>query len=354
MPRVELRGGPAWAEDSGRAAAIREPQVPRPIHVGPDGFLTGDPEPDLDQLQAALSNLADAGADTRIGHRVDAGNPVQRPVTPQAPGARAPLAQPVVNQSAPRRNGFGESRSRADFERAQRHSRIVALLKIGLPAFAVLTVIVLLAAPFISGMSLPSVDIGPTKIEDGKLVMDNPKLKGTDSNQRPYDLTASKAIQDADHPTRITLEKINARLPMSDTAFARVTAGTGIYDADEKTLRLGDAVAVDTEDGMSIRLQDAAIDIASGKLSTQNPVAVDTGRAYVSAETLSVEDKGSRIVFQDRVRMTIRPASESSGTGSIAIPTMPVIGAINSQGEDASTGQVDSAGQINSAGKAVE
>lgn len=220
-------------------------------------------------------------------------------------------------------------RSAADFARARRHSRMVGLLKVGLPVGGAVSILAIIGALLFAGGRLPSVDIGETKIEDGKLVMDNPELNGTDSNRRPYNLTARKAIQDAETPTRIMLEEIQARLPMSDDAFAVVKAGNGVYDAEGKTLRLGGGVAVDTEDGMSIRLKDAHIDIETGTLDTTQPVVVDTGRAVVSSDTLSVQEKGKRIVFESRVRMTIRPAG-AAGAGAA-----PLRGAVTPPGPQA-------------------
>jgi lipopolysaccharide export system protein LptC len=204
------------------------------------------------------------------------------------------------------------SRDADAFARAHRHSRLVALLKFGLPAAAVLAVVVIIGLFAISSISFPSIGIGFTRIEDGKLVMDNPHLNGLDSNQRPYKLSAKRAIQDSDHPTRITLEQIEAQLPLGGDKSAVVTAGTGLYDADSKTLRLGDSVTVDTEDGMSVRLEEADVDIGAGVLRTQKPAVVDTGRVVVSSDTLAVEDKGKRIVFEKRVRMTIRAEGASA------------------------------------------
>jgi lipopolysaccharide export system protein LptC len=211
------------------------------------------------------------------------------------------------------------SRGADAFARAHRHSRLVALLKFGLPAAAVLAVLVIVGLFAISSISFPSIGIGFTRIEDGKLVMDNPHLNGLDSNQRPYKLSAKRAVQDSDHPTHITLEEIEAQLPLGGDKFAVVTAGIGFYDADSKTLRLGNKVTVDTEDGMSVKLEDADIDIGTGVLRTQKPAIVDTGRAVVSSDTLSVEDKGKRIVFEKRVRMTIR--TEDAGTDPVQMST---------------------------------
>ena len=212
--------------------------------------------------------------------------------------------------------GFiGGSRTASDFIRAQRHSRMVGLLKFGLPAVATVAVVAVLLAFFISSSRIPSVGFGRTKIEDGKLVMDSPNINGFDANQRPYSLTARKAVQDSDRPTHIRLEEIEAHLPVNG-GIAVVKAGNGTYDADGKTLQLGGSVSVDTQDGMSVRLKDAEIDITTGVLKTNNPVIVDTGRAVVSSDALSVDDKGKHVVFENRVRMTIR-ADDDAPAGTV-------------------------------------
>lgn len=255
--------------------------------------------------------------------------------------ASAARPEAVVRpRGAPRVMAQHESaRSAADFARAHRHSRLVGLLKFGLPAAAAVAVVVITVVFVVSSASLPSIDIGFTRIEDGKLVMDNPHLNGLDSKQRPYRLTARRAVQDSQRPTRIALETIEARLPLDDGKFALVTAGNGLYDADDKTLLLGGSVAVDTEDGMTIRLEDADIDLEAGILRTRRPVTVDTGRAVVSSEALSVEDKGGRIVFESRVRMTIRAEGEAPPTAEPVAGTVVALPAANAQAGEMAAGQ---------------
>jgi lipopolysaccharide export system protein LptC len=198
-------------------------------------------------------------------------------------------------------------RSPAEFERAQRHSRRVRFLKLALPLGGSLTIVLIIAAYVYSQLALPSIDPGEAQIVDGKLVMNNPKIAGTDSKNRPYNLTAVRAVQDAQRPTRITLETIEGNLTIDDKNSAAVTAGVGIYDSVAKTLDLSGKVAVDTKDGMSLRMEGASIDIESGRLVTKEPVLIDTGRARISAQSLTVEDKGNRIIFENRVRMTLMP-----------------------------------------------
>ena len=303
-----------WRRRSARADASVGPARPGAIGFAPDVAAPVYPEP---RRPVASRPIAPEPVVHEPEPVVDAY------ADPAREGARE---EAIEHRPAGEQHVVAGNRSLADFERARRHSRIVSLLKVGLPAGGALTIVAIVSVLLFAGSHLPSINIGRTKIEDGKLVMDNPQINGTDANRRPYKLTARRAVQDADHPTHITLEEINARLPMNDRSFARLTAGNGVYDADGKTLRLGGAVAVNTEDGMTIKLEDANIDIAGGTLQTDKPVSVDTGRAFVSADTLAIEDKGNRIIFNNRVRMTIRPQAraEAANTGLRNILLRPV------------------------------
>jgi len=238
-----------------------------------------------------------------------------------------PQQRPEQRPPAPPPNGAPNEgiRSLAEFERARRHSQRVRFLRKALPFTGIAAVVILAAVLAFTVFSGPSIDLGSARFEDGKLVMRNPELSGTDENRRPYNLRADKAIQDSERPTRIELRGITAKLPMTDTDFAAVQAGNGIYDADAKTLVLGGKVAVDTDTGMAIRMEDADIDIASGQMRTRNEVSVDTGRAKVTADALTVSENGKVIVFENRVRMTIMPAGESAEAAALR-PAQPVLG----------------------------
>ncbi|MGI9400796.1 MAG: LPS export ABC transporter periplasmic protein LptC [Rhizobiaceae bacterium] len=260
----------------------------------------------------------------RIGSRQGGVQQVQNQASRQprqhapANGVRRPA--PAQQEKATRRP---VTRAAAEFERARKHSNRVQLLKRILPIIGVLAIIVIAGTLFFSGSNLPSVDLGQLRLEDGKLVMDSPELNGTDSNQRPYSMTAARAIQNTAKPDRIALEEIQAKLPLNDEQTARITAGNGVYDAGLKTLELGGNIAVDTDDGMKIRMMDAQIDIETGRMETNNPVEVQTGRANVKSDKLTVEDNGKMIIFENRVRMTILPFNDEDGGGLIGIANNP-------------------------------
>lgn len=224
------------------------------------------------------------------------------------PIVEPPRAGNLQNNAEPRGLDFIDGyRSDLEFERAKRHSGIVKFLKYLLPVIAVLVIISIAGALVVQQMFIPDIDIAEIKVDDGKLVMENPKLNGVDENRRPYKLSANRAIQDAANPSVVELQEIIAQLPMDETVSADVVAGNGVYDADAKTLILKEAVSVQTSDGMKLNLLDADVDIANGSLVTKSPIQATSPQADISSASLLVENGGERLVFEGNVKMTLRP-----------------------------------------------
>ena len=202
---------------------------------------------------------------------------------------------------------LGGERDLRSFNRAHSHSGIVKFLRILLPLTAIAIILILFGAYFWSQASVPDLKIKSTAIVDSKMVMKNPELNGVDKDNRPYNLSAREAITDPVKPRQVELLGIDANVPMEEGLFAKILAGTGFYDADAKLLNLGGEVDVKTDNGMTMNLQDADIDIGAGSLQTSNPVLITTQQAKISADRMRVEGNGKSVVFESRVKMTLYP-----------------------------------------------
>lgn len=198
-------------------------------------------------------------------------------------------------------------RSETEFVRAQEHSKRVRWLKIFMPVVGLFIIAGVSGALLVRQFIYPELQLDAIALQDGKLIMENPTLSGTDQQKRPFTLSAEKAIQDADQPKRVELLKIRAQLPVDDAMSAALEAGNGIYDADEKTLILSERVEVTTDDGMRIELEDANVDIDKGTLETTKPIFASSREADIMSESLFVQDNGRYIVFEGNVRLTLRP-----------------------------------------------
>ncbi|MEL6505168.1 MAG: LPS export ABC transporter periplasmic protein LptC [Pseudomonadota bacterium] len=230
---------------------------------------------------------------------------------PAASGpAPAPSPTPVAtvasaSASVPGAAAQANPRSARDFRTARRHSGLVKMMKFILPTCAFLIVGAfgtMSAMNFVPGIKNIEGTIG---LENGQLVMDKPKMAGFDKNERAYEVQAQKAIQDLAKPGIVELKSIDATVPMGTSAFADVVAGSGTYDTRNEKLNLRDQVEVQGARGMNIRLEEADIDMKTGTLISSKPVFVDTEDAKVTADSVTVLEEGKRILFKNRVKMTI-------------------------------------------------
>lgn len=201
----------------------------------------------------------------------------------------------------------------ARFAKARRHSRHVSMLKIGLPALAVLIVGGFAGWVWLASPQGFTADVAGSAVTDGKLVMANPKLNGFTKDNLPYVMTAERAIQDLSNSAVVTLENIAAQVPFEAENFADISAENGLFDNENNTLDITSPVTIKTGDGMLAELQSAFVDMNSGEIVSSQPVRITMRGSTLEAETMTVEDRGSVILFENRVRMTLLPDNLKSG-----------------------------------------
>lgn len=209
-----------------------------------------------------------------------------------------------------RRAEFSATRQ-AEFSRAARHSRLVRVLKIALPVVAAVIMIGGLALIWLARSVTDDVSVTSAAIDDGSVVMQDPRMSGVDSKNRPYQLIATRAVQSLDGGG-ITLEAIQAKVPIGEDATADIRSDSGYYDATAGTLQLSQGISVETTNGVSIRLAGADIDLSSGTMDGQGPVVIQSGTQTIRAQSLKVSDSGQFLSFGGRVKMLINPASLKS------------------------------------------
>ncbi|MBP0615949.1 LPS export ABC transporter periplasmic protein LptC [Jiella mangrovi] len=204
---------------------------------------------------------------------------------------------------------------RAEFARADRHTKIVRVLKIALPALAAIIMIGGFALIWLARSVTDNVSVTSASIDDGSVVMQDPRMSGVDSKNRPYQLIATRAVQSLDGGG-ISLDAIQAKVAISDDATADIRADAGYYDATSGMLQLTKGISVKTTNGVSVQLAGADIDLTSGTMNGQGPVVIKSGTQTIESQSLKVSDSGKLLSFGGRVKMLINPASLKSETSA--------------------------------------
>ena len=204
------------------------------------------------------------------------------------------------------------------FRAAARHSRRVRFLKFALPAVALTGAAVFSWFTFFSASSVPSnISLDNAGIENGKLVMTNPKLDGFTKDKLPYKMSAIRALQEVGNSNVISLEGIDAEIPIGRELRAQVKAKSGVFDNANRQLKLDSAISLTTSDGITALLQSANIDIAGNTMSTDDPVSVKNSKSSITADSMQITESGKVMTFEKRVRLVIQPTKLQEGDKEI-------------------------------------
>ncbi|MGA7456333.1 MAG: LPS export ABC transporter periplasmic protein LptC [Methyloceanibacter sp.] len=196
-----------------------------------------------------------------------------------------------------------DERARA-FRRAARHSRQVAVLRKGLPVFALLV----LASYFVTSKLSVSVgdmtaSIDGIEVADGNLRMTNPKLEGADKKNGKYSIGAEYADQDMKAPHRIKLHAMKAELTTADGAWSRMNAARGLFNNRTEKLVMKDKIAIATSSGITGELKRASLDMKNQILRSHLPVWFLLSRGSVKANALTFSSADSTLTFRGKVRV---------------------------------------------------
>ena len=204
------------------------------------------------------------------------------------------------------------------FLAARRHSRRVRRLRVLLPVLGTLAVLGFVAA---AQLSLPEdidLSVARLSVTRNSIIMDNPHLTGFDADRRQYSVAADRAVQALSDPDRVDLEAIRAKVIVTGHGATEITAEAGSYDNGEGSLELSGAIAVQSSEGYSLQMTDAAIDFKAGTMTSPNPVAVRYRDSETVGDRMAVSEGGKVIVLEGGVRTTLMPPKRSGQAGGAA------------------------------------
>lgn len=207
------------------------------------------------------------------------------------------------------------SRGDADgaYRAAQRHSRYVRALRVIVLAGIAVVLLGVMAAnymPAVGPIRLPG-ELGKLVIKGTKITMQAPKLTGYTNDSRPYEFTAETADQDINKPDLVELQHMHARLQMEDKSTVEMTAPSGLYDMKADKLVLYEDIALASSTGYAARLQEAVVDMHSGNVVSDKPVAVKLLNGFLNAKRMTITENGDVIHFGGGVSMVLHPDQDA-------------------------------------------
>jgi lipopolysaccharide export system protein LptC len=221
-------------------------------------------------------------------------------------GADAPrAASPRLRYTPP------QPRGEDAFERARRHSGTVRWLRIILPAIAIVAVAIFwMTLKIVPGDLASLIAVAGIDTKTNSVVMEAPHLSGFEGTRRAYEVKAAKATQSLSDPKVVTFNTITGRFGLDDGGVATVNAGVGTFNGHNNTLEVHDGVTLETSDGTSGHLQDAAIDLGQGTMTSSKPLDFKTTLGSIHANGVQVSERGKHLLFTNGVSVTYLPAGD--------------------------------------------
>jgi len=196
------------------------------------------------------------------------------------------------------------------FAIAARHSRLVRLLRIAVPAAVTLAMAAILAAssfnnPFRMGLSKLPVDVDNVVVSGTKITMEAPHMAGFTPDQRPYEVWARTATQDVTDPDHVDLNILRAKMLMEDQTTMTLDAKTGLFDTKQQQLNLHKDIFLQTSSGYEARLSQAFVDMAKNEVTSDEHVDVKLPNGTLTADRLHITGGGEVVRFEGHVVMNL-------------------------------------------------
>jgi lipopolysaccharide export system protein LptC len=217
----------------------------------------------------------------------------------------------------------------ARFAVAARHSRMVRILRIAVPAVVILAMTSIVAVSVFNPfrMLLPKlpVDMGNLLVSGTKITMESPHLSGYSADQRPYELWAKTATQDLTDPDHVDLRTLRAKVLMEDQTTVTLDAHNGLFDSKQQLLDLHKDIFLQSSTGYEARLSQAFVDIGKGIVTSEEHVDVKLRNGTLTADRLRITGGGEVVRFEGNVVMNVIMDSPtpSGASGQPATPQPP-------------------------------
>jgi lipopolysaccharide export system protein LptC len=195
------------------------------------------------------------------------------------------------------------------FAKAARHSRMVRILRVAVPAAVVLSMASIVAVsvfnPFRILLPKLPVDMGNLVVSGTKITMESPHLAGFSADQRPYEMWAKAAIQDLTDPDHVELKALRAKMMMEDKSTITLDARTGYHDSKQGTLDLRKDIFLQSSTGYEARMSQALVDLNKGTVVSDEHVDVKLLNGTLTADKLRIFNSGEIVRFEGNVVMNL-------------------------------------------------
>ncbi|MEZ5813913.1 MAG: LPS export ABC transporter periplasmic protein LptC [Alphaproteobacteria bacterium] len=223
-------------------------------------------------------------------------------------------SNPAPENKSPKLSGL--SRSDNDTRRKdQGYSAFIRSMRIVLP----LTALAIIAVLFSWNIFRPD-EIAPAKPGSetaktiGKNELLNPRFDSVDAKNRPYTITAARALQGADNELML-LDAPMADIILRNGNWLAVKSRQGAFRQETQRLLLKDDVRLFHDEGYSAKTQELDVDLKAGTARSDVKITGHGPLGTLDASGMYADSKAGHLIFTGPAKIVFYDTGGSSNKG---------------------------------------
>jgi lipopolysaccharide export system protein LptC len=148
-----------------------------------------------------------------------------------------------------------------------------------------------------------------------QITSQNASISGRDKSNRPFEIKAKSGEQDKLIDSLVHMQSVTSVFERANGQKLDVTSERGQYDRKTKALELSGNVVFSEGVRFKAVMSKAAINTEDQSLASKSPVKVDMQGTMIEADSLTVTDSGTRILFKGGVKARFNMKTKATGDG---------------------------------------
>lgn len=163
---------------------------------------------------------------------------------------------------------------RATYQRLMARNRLVAILRVGVPALGVVALVSLLGQIYISSLT-SRFGIGQITVSRDSVTVESPQYAGLLEDGSAYRISANDARAATEATDRIGLTDVALNLVRPDGVVMDVSAVAAVLDTTRQRVEIDNRAHISNSLGTSGVIDNSIFDYASQRLRGEGPVTID-------------------------------------------------------------------------------
>ena len=149
-------------------------------------------------------------------------------------------------------------------------------------------------------------------LEAGSLKMLDPRVKGINERNEPYEFLADSATQASKGADEMYLEHVRGRMTGQDGKITTLSAPNGIHNNKTDQMTFNNGAVVKREPDLTATFQTATAFIKQQTVISKTPVIVRLHESTIHAESMTMFSGEQRAIFEGNVRTHLERQPEEA------------------------------------------